>query len=535
MGGKIEREDTKKGNDDDDDEDDDEDDDDDDDDMEEVEVANSKPVGDDSDGEEEEAEDEAAAAAEAEEQAEAEIKKEVKRLHIQEFDSSSDDSEDDEKDKAVVKDEVEVGVTIDKPAYFLLAVMYEQKDNTQEPLAKVSIPITTLPALLGRNHNTKNPQFVSLGDHKALSRFHAAIYYRDRIGGRVGYYGTGTGTNEDNTNNSTSMIYQPKQDNDKDADNVWSRSHPDSDVPSSLATEQPGGFYAIECLSKNDILVNGQRIRKGESAALTNGMAIRMRCDMLYFLLPLNITKGKHLTMPPSITTTINDNNSKKRVKEEENDNKSTTAATVTATEGATPITATTTTHNNNSGSTRKRQKVPPKSSSRRKKPSSSRGDNYEDIPVKYLLQEFHAAVESQRFERRHQLISSSIMLAAVRDAALSTKMQRIFKKNEGIARVEIIDWIASSQKYKQWVERILKKLEIKSYQANLSKSLIKVGYTRVGTTGRHVKWVLPSDILAELDKKDSSSSSSVRRPEKDNKQKHTTKKGNSNIKKKKE
>merc|ERR1712238_536447 len=287
MGGKIEREDTKKGNDDDDDEDDDEDDDDDDDDMEEVEVANSKPVGDDSDGEEEEAEDEAAAAAEAEEQAEAEIKKEVKRLHIQEFDSSSDDSEDDEKDKAVVKDEVEVGVTIDKPAYFLLAVMYEQKDNTQEPLAKVSIPITTLPALLGRNHNTKNPQFVSLGDHKALSRFHAAIYYRDRIGGRVGYYGTGTGTNEDNTNNSTSMIYQPKQDNDKDADNVWSRSHPDSDVPSSLAPEQPGGFYAIECLSKNDILVNGQRIRKGESAALTNGMAIRMRCHMLYFRLLL--------------------------------------------------------------------------------------------------------------------------------------------------------------------------------------------------------------------------------------------------------
>jgi len=51
------------------------------------------------------------------------------------------------------------------------------------------------------------------------------------------------------------------------------------------------------------------------------------------------------------------------------------------------------------------------------------------------------------------------------------------------------------------WVDRVMEKLEVKSYQSNISKALMKEGYTRIGTTGRHVKWTLPEhDTLLEGD-----------------------------------
>ena len=52
--------------------------------------------------------------------------------------------------------------------------------------------------------------------------------------------------------------------------------------------------------------------------------------------------------------------------------------------------------------------------------------------------------------------------------------------------------WIENNKLYATWVEKVLTTLEMKSYQSNLSKALIKAGFTRLGTTGRHVKWLFP-------------------------------------------
>jgi TATA-binding protein-associated factor Taf7 len=49
-------------------------------------------------------------------------------------------------------------------------------------------------------------------------------------------------------------------------------------------------------------------------------------------------------------------------------------------------------------------------------------------------------------------------------------------------------------------VDQILTKMEFKSYQANTSKALTKAGFKRTGTTGRHVKWILPDLGVSEDD-----------------------------------
>jgi len=108
-------------------------------------------------------------------------------------------------------------------------------------------------------------------------------------------------------------------------------------------------------------------------------------------------------------------------------------------------------------------------------------------------MAEFHRAYESNSLERKHQMMSSAITLKAVLDAA---KDPQIRKQSEGggISRMDIIDWVINSQKYKKWAEQLLNKLEFKSYQANMTKALMKADFARVGSTGRHVKWKLPDD-----------------------------------------
>jgi len=102
-------------------------------------------------------------------------------------------------------------------------------------------------------------------------------------------------------------------------------------------------------------------------------------------------------------------------------------------------------------------------------------------------------------------MMSGTIMNYAVRDASHDTHLQKRSRAEGGLARSEIIDWIAASDTYKMWVDRVMEKLEVKSYQSNISKALMKEGYTRIGTTGRHVKWTLPEydDMLEEDDDDD--------------------------------
>jgi len=115
-----------------------------------------------------------------------------------------------------------------------------------------------------------------------------------------------------------------------------------------------------------------------------------------------------------------------------------------------------------------------------------------EEKPVEELMVEFSDAIKGKSWERRQQMIGSTVLYHAVMDAARSKTLQKKAKENNGMSRSEIMDRIRLTDKYKNWVDQILTKMEFKSYQANTSRALTRAGFVRTGTTGRHVKWILP-------------------------------------------
>jgi hypothetical protein len=168
-------------------------------------------------------------------------------------------------------DDIEVGGTVDTPCFALLDGMV-QDPETQES-SRFNIPLTKLPAVLGRSHETDDPHFFGLGSRKALSRKQCVIYYRDAQGGRVDW-------------DENQLIYKH---NAKDGDDKLQT--PTENLPEN-------GFFVVECLGRNRILVNKQRVEQGESVVLESGSAIRISSHMLYFLLPTDAPPKKHLVSP---------------------------------------------------------------------------------------------------------------------------------------------------------------------------------------------------------------------------------------------
>jgi hypothetical protein len=66
----------------------------------------------------------------------------------------------------------------------------------------LSIPITRLPAILGRSHETSDPHFFGLGMKKVLSRNQAVLQWRDHKGGQLV---------PTSSSSSNSWVYQPPQ------------------------------------------------------------------------------------------------------------------------------------------------------------------------------------------------------------------------------------------------------------------------------------------------------------------------------------
>lgn len=129
-------------------------------------------------------------------------------------------------------------------------------------------------------------------------------------------------------------------------------------------------------------------------------------------------------------------------------------------------------------------------------RPNTTPTKTEETRPLSELLSEFHQAIENDAYERKHALISRAIMVHAVEDICKDEILLKSCLENNGLSRAEIMDWIATHEKYSIWVVQQMTKLEMKSYQANLSKVMIQVGYSRIGTTGRHVKWMLPGEVM---------------------------------------
>jgi hypothetical protein len=359
-----------------------------------------------------------------------------------------------------------VGGKIESPAFCLLAGVFADTDDCIE---MISLPLTKIPAAIGRSHDSNDPHFFGLGNKKALSRQQAIIYFRDRFGGRF----------VEDPDNAEKLVYRKPDKRTKEAaSKPVLRVDPSTDLPNE-------GFFVIECVGKNRIFVNQLRVDTGEVALLENGSRIRMSDYNLYFLLPKdgvatqeplsipnpNYKKRKAAALAPALASSEQlDNASKKQ-------------------------------YSGGFGAVAKA---------------------LEDTTAEELMVEMDIAIKGTQWERRQQMIGSAVLLHAVRDVARSPSIQQLAKENNGISRSEIMDRIKLTEKYTKWVslggiciclgkqrysmtlsltpmklispqvDQMLTKMEFKSYQANTSKALTKAGFMRTGTTGRHVKWILP-------------------------------------------
>uniref|UniRef100_A0A7S4IX46 HMG box domain-containing protein n=1 Tax=Odontella aurita TaxID=265563 RepID=A0A7S4IX46_9STRA len=366
--------------------------------------------------------------------------------------SSSEGEDDDEENKADCASLV-MGGTIASPAFALLVGMFEDpKEGTKR---NISLPLTRLPAKLGRTHKTDETNFFGLGSAKALSRNHCVIFYRDAVGGRLGQF-DGDGDEE--------LTYQPRKrehrDRGDDADEIIQHDH---ECEASLPEH---GFFAIECLGKNKIIVGGKRVDMNQVALLRHGTTIKLGSYSLYFLLPSDCSSDNKETMMKVPNPAYEEYQRKRALErapvvDDDDDNSSIS-------------------------SSKKQRSVPPQGV----------GAELEALPLETLLDRITEACKSDQWDRKNQMLGTAVAMHAVRDAAQSSELQSIAKEHGGVARGEVLDWIEKSPLYSNWVSQMLSKLEEKSYHSNISKAIIRSGYQRTGTTGRHVRWALPKDVL---------------------------------------
>jgi hypothetical protein len=165
----------------------------------------------------------------------------------------------------------------------------------------------------------------------------------------------------------------------------------------------------------------------------------------------------------------------------------STATATATATTTTTQPTSTTT----SAGSTIKER-------------NNTLTKEMEALPVKSLLKIMDDAVSKGLWERKHQIIGSTLCYHAVRSAGSSKEIQQEILDNNttttttttgnnnkdkgpGVSRTTIMEWIENSKQYKIWVQQMLSNMEPRSYQASITKSLLKAGFSRTSGAGRYM------------------------------------------------
>ena len=371
---------------------------------------------------------------------------------------------------------ITLGGKSETPCFALLDGIFE---DPQDPTTKtrVTIPITRLPAVLGRTHDTDDPHFFGLGKKKALSRKQCLIEYRvpsfqsdggddSKKDGRVEW-----------DEKQQKLVYKEttENENSKKDDNGNDDSQ-DIDID-ELPSE---GYFAIGSMGKNRIMVDQERIGQGKVALLKSGTPIRISSYMLYFLLPTDAKPLEHTIETeevddPPLSTMIKKKKGKKRKKSDavlpDNAPSSSDA-----------------TGNNKKGKT-------------------TVGANFQaeldSMTVEELMNKMEKAIRDNEWDRKSQIVGSTIAMHAVRAVAMDPSIQTIAVNEGGVSRKVILDWIETSSQYADWVEQMLTKMELRSYQAAVTKSLLRAGYTKTGGFGRYVKWFLPEDIKIVVTKKE--------------------------------
>lgn len=325
----------------------------------------------------------------------------------------------------------ELGGKSDKPAYCLLDGFVQEGDDTVKPF---TVAIDRLPATLGRSHATREDNFFGLGKSvKALSRFQCRIDYRVPSG-TLGQF-----TSEDE------FTYR-----------AGTREEISNPTDAELAET---GVFAITCLGKNPLRVNGLKVEQNETCLLPHGSALKFSAFSVYFLLP-KIESTKTMELPL-----------KSKRKRKVQPDASTSAA-------APPP--------------NKKSKIPA---------FKSMQDEIDSMTTEDLLSQLQMADEKDIWDRRCQFMGASLSYRAVRDAAQSAELQTAqataSAQAPGISKQEVVQWIQESDKYETWSEIMKRKLEPKSYQTNIAKAMQRAGYDRSTnvSVGRHVRWYLPADL----------------------------------------
>jgi hypothetical protein len=339
-----------------------------------------------------------------------------------------------------------VGGHATQPCFCLLdGVMQMATANDSESSSevfneRVTLPIVRLPAILGRTHKTQDPHVVGMGNVKALSRQQC----------RIDYWCNRTGRLEQKGDDSSSDSFAYVSNSFKDKISFINTKELD------LNKEQ--SFYTLTNLGKNRLFVNRQKVEQNETTVLTDGASLRISCFLLYFLLP---TKPLERTLQICMSSTIPSaaQPSKKR---------KTLDVSIEVQQEQEPV-------------------------MKRGRGFAGMQADLDALSTDELRRQLTAAIEADVWERRHQLIGSTLSGRAIAAAAEDPDLIKLSENVGGLSRGEIIDWVAQSKDFAEWSKQMHGKLEVKSFQSSITKAMLKVGFTRTASTGRYIKWMMPS------------------------------------------
>jgi hypothetical protein len=241
-------------------------------------------------------------------------------------------------------------------------------------------------------------------------------------------------------------------------------------------------------LGKNRVLVNGARIDPGETVWITSGSAVRIANYLLYFFTPTGVIGVRK-------TIQIRDDIAPIAAKKRRTSFDVSTARPAVMGSGA------------GEGMVEEdpKNEVVAATSSNLSRAAKTLQNEIEALSTTKLLAEMKIAQDEDIWDRRHQLIGSTLSYRAVLAAAQDTEW---YQADGGhVSRSAIMDWIAASSIFGRWVEHMLSKLEPKSYQASITKAMIKAGYTRTSSSGRYIKWIVPAPSFKSGDSMSSTSS----------------------------
>lgn len=364
-----------------------------------------------------------------------------------------------------------LGGSVSKDALCLMdGVLWKDAASTSE---RVTLYIKRIPAIIGRSHVTTDKNFVGLSSDKAVSRQHVRIDYRvPTAAGGCGHIQSKVGFRAEFFYNAT--------DDPIAVSDIRILEAAGASLPET-------GFYTLTCLGKNRVLVNGARIESGETVWLTSGSAVRIANYCLYFFTPTGLG-GVRKTM--QIRDDLPDQAKKRRL------------SLPGGVSAARPVVSGSGT---GEGIVEEEEEGTTGPSTSNRAAKSLQGE-IEALSTTKLLHEMKIAQQEDIWDRRHQLIGSTLSYRAVLAAAQDTEWYQAYDSGH-VSRSAIMEWIAASPLFGSWVEHMLSKLEPKSYQASITKAMIKAGYTRTSSSGRYIKWIVPPPISKSGDSNSSTSS----------------------------